>query len=139
MSQSTYWEAVWPDWAIYWTLGNFSKSVATINLTTFLGNFCKGIKIFNFSGEIILGNFYRHLATFYWSHCWEETLVPMKFPHISVIQPQAPTNTFSVFIFFMLKCESQLSCSNADLLWINVVRLDLVQIRYNVIYPFNGL
>ena len=32
---------VWPDWAIYWTLGNFSKPVATISFpkyTTFLGN-----------------------------------------------------------------------------------------------------
>ena len=28
----------------------------------------KGVKIFNFSSEIILGNFSRHLATFYWSH-----------------------------------------------------------------------
>ena len=61
-----------PDWAIYWTLGNFSMSVATISLSKslpFLGNFCKGVKNFNFSGEIILGNFYRHLATFYQSHC----------------------------------------------------------------------
>ena len=24
---------VWPDWAIYWTLGNFLKSLATINLS----------------------------------------------------------------------------------------------------------
>ena len=48
-----------PDLAIYWTLGNFSKPVATISLPkshTFLGNFYKGAKIFNFSGEIILGN-----------------------------------------------------------------------------------
>ena len=34
-----------------------------------LGNFCKGVKIFNFSSGIIFGNFYRHLATFYWSYC----------------------------------------------------------------------
>ena len=35
---------VWPDWAIYWTLGNFLKPLATINLPKsppFLGNFCK--------------------------------------------------------------------------------------------------
>ena len=47
---------VWPDWAIYWTLGNFSKPVAAISLPktlTFLGNFCKGVKLFNFSSEII--------------------------------------------------------------------------------------
>ena len=34
--------AVWPDWVIYWTLGNFSKPLATINLPkspTFLSNF----------------------------------------------------------------------------------------------------
>ena len=39
---------VWPDWALYWTLGNFLKPLATMNLSkspTFLGNFCKGVKI----------------------------------------------------------------------------------------------
>ena len=38
---------VWPDWAIYWTLGKFSKPLAAINLPkslTFLGNFCKGVQ-----------------------------------------------------------------------------------------------
>ena len=47
------------------------KPLATINLPkspTLLGNFCTGVKIFNFSSEIILGNFYRLLKTFYWSH-----------------------------------------------------------------------
>ena len=48
---------VWPDCSIYWTLGNFSKPLATFNLqkSTFIGNFCKGVKIFNFSSEIIFG------------------------------------------------------------------------------------
>ena len=52
------------DWAIYWTLGNFSKPLATNNLPkspTFLGNFCKEVKIFNFSREIIFG---QRLKTF---------------------------------------------------------------------------
>ena len=52
---------VWPDWAIYWTLGNFSKLLALINLSrspTFLGNFCKGVKIFYFFlVKSFLGNF----------------------------------------------------------------------------------
>ena len=63
---------VWPDWEIYWTFGKFLKPLATINLSkslTFLGNFCKGVKIFQSSSEIILGNFYRHLAIFFCSHC----------------------------------------------------------------------
>ena len=55
---------VWPDWAIYWTLGkHLSQS------PLFLGNFCKGVKIYHISSEIILGNFYKHLAIFVWSHC----------------------------------------------------------------------
>ena len=40
------------------TLGNFLKSLATINLpksSTFLGNFCKVVKIYNFSSEIVFG------------------------------------------------------------------------------------
>ena len=47
-----------PDWAIYWTLGSFSKPLETIILSKspiFLGNFCKDVKIFNFSSEIIFG------------------------------------------------------------------------------------
>jgi len=46
------------DLAIYWTLGNFLKPLATINLPkspTFLGNFCKGVKIYHFSSEISFG------------------------------------------------------------------------------------
>ena len=37
---------VWPEWAIYCTLGNFLKPVARIILPkfpTFLGNFWKGV------------------------------------------------------------------------------------------------
>ena len=59
---------VCPDWAIFWTLGSFSKP----NLPkspTFLGNFCKGVKMFYFCCDIILGNIYRLLAIFFWSHC----------------------------------------------------------------------
>ena len=59
---------VWPDLAIYWTLGNFLKPLAAISLPkspTVLGNFCKGVKICHFSSEIIFGHFYRHLAIFF--------------------------------------------------------------------------
>ena len=47
------------------TLDKFLKPLATMNLPkspTF--NFCKGVKIYHVSGEIILGNFYRHLEYF---------------------------------------------------------------------------
>ena len=53
--------AVQPDWAIYWTLGNFLNLLATINLPK---TFCKGVKINHFPSEIILGNFYWHLEIF---------------------------------------------------------------------------
>ena len=45
-------------WLGDWTMGNFSKPVATISLSKspgFLGNFCKDVKIFSFSSEIIFG------------------------------------------------------------------------------------
>ena len=29
---------------------------------------CEGVEIYHFSSEIILGNFYRHVAIFFWSH-----------------------------------------------------------------------
>ena len=55
---NSWYLAVWPDLAIYWTLGNFLKPLATINLPkspTVLDNFCVCAKIFNFSCEIIFG------------------------------------------------------------------------------------
>ena len=63
---------VWADWAIYWTLGNFSSLWQQLILPkspTFLGNFCKLSKSLIFLVKSFLGNFYRHLAIFYWSHC----------------------------------------------------------------------
>ena len=50
--------SVGPDLAILCTLGNFLKPLATINLLkspTVFGNFCKGVKIYHFSSEIIFG------------------------------------------------------------------------------------
>ena len=41
--------------------GKFLKTLATINWPkspTFLGNLCKGIKIYHFSSEIIFGDFF---------------------------------------------------------------------------------
>ena len=55
---TTAYLAMWPDLAIFWTLGKFLKPLTTINSPkspTFLGNFCKGFKIFHFSSEIIFG------------------------------------------------------------------------------------
>ena len=63
--------AVWPDLAIYWTMGNFLKPLTTINWpksATFLGNFSKVSKSIIIRVKSFLGNFYRHLAIFFWSH-----------------------------------------------------------------------
>ena len=65
--------SVWPDWAIFWTLGNFLKPLATVNLpksSTFLGNFCEVVKINHFSSEIIFGQLLLTFGDFFWSHCW---------------------------------------------------------------------
>ena len=65
--------------AIFWTLGNFLKPLATNTLPkscTFLGNFCKGAKIYHFLVKPFLGNFYRDLAIIIWSHCFN-ALIPV--------------------------------------------------------------
>ena len=53
--------SVWPDWAIYFTLGNFSKPVARIifpKLPTFSVNFCNGVIILHCSSEIFFGQLF---------------------------------------------------------------------------------
>ena len=58
--------------AIYWTLDHFLKNLATINLPkspTFLGNFCKDVKIFHICNEIIFGQVLQIFGDFFWSHC----------------------------------------------------------------------
>ena len=63
--------AVWPDLAIYWTLGNFLKPLATIKLPQyppFLGNFCKAVKIIHFSSETIFGQLFIYIWRFLSGH-----------------------------------------------------------------------
>ena len=57
-----------PDWAIYCTLANHSKPLATINLPkspTFLGYFFKGVKIIHFSSKFIFGKLLKTFGDFY--------------------------------------------------------------------------
>ena len=86
----TYWPTkkllkrlpVWPDWPIYWTLGNFLKPLTTINLsksTTFLSNFCKDVKIYHFSSEIIFRQFLLAFGDFF--------LVTPKVTYVASILP----------------------------------------------------
>ena len=59
---------VWPELAIYWILGNFLKPLATINWpksSTFLGNFCKDVKIYHFCSEIIFGQLLKTFGNFF--------------------------------------------------------------------------
>ena len=58
---------VWPDWVIYWTLGIF-LSLILPKSPTFLGNFCKVVKIYHFSSEIIFGQLLQTFGDFFWSH-----------------------------------------------------------------------
>ena len=105
-------QAVWPDWAIFSTLGNFFKPLATINFSQsspVLVNFCKGVKIMHFLVKPFLGNFYRHLAIlpghtghakssiflckphshpygFYWGYLSSWTLIPANIMQVSNMQ-----------------------------------------------------
>ena len=51
--------------------GQVFKDLAMINLPnphTFLGNFYKGVKVYYFSSEIILGQLLWTFGDFFWSH-----------------------------------------------------------------------
>ena len=51
--------------------------LAPINLpksSIFFGNFCKGVKIYHFSSEIIFGHLLKTFGDFYWSHCNQHNL-----------------------------------------------------------------
>ena len=79
-------QPVWPDWAIYWSLGNFSKPVATIGLPkspSFLGNFRKGVKIVIFSCEIEFGQlFLIDIGRFLTGHTDDNTFHEIHLVHI---------------------------------------------------------
>ena len=100
---------MWPDWVIYCILGNFSKPVATIILpkfSTFLGNFCKFIKIFHFASEIIFGHLLQLVFRFfYWSH-WSCTILIVGF-HWSVWTSLCWNNMF--YTSLLLWCYSWIS------------------------------
>ena len=53
---------VWPDWAIFCTLGNFLNLPKSL---TFLGNFCKGVKIYQFFSEIIFEQLLQTFGDFF--------------------------------------------------------------------------
>ena len=55
-------------WRFIGLWATFKSSLAPINLPkslTFLGNFCKGVKIFNFSTEIIFGQLLFRFGDFF--------------------------------------------------------------------------
>ena len=78
---------VWPVWAIYFTWGNFLKPLAITNMSkspTFKGNFCKGVKIWHFSSEIIFGQLLETFGNFFLvylhsthSSCFFNQMTPM--------------------------------------------------------------
>ena len=59
--------------ALWVTFQSLCQQLFCPNRPHFYANFCKVVEIFNFACEIILGNFYRYLATFYWSHWYCST------------------------------------------------------------------
>ena len=65
-------QAVRPDWADLLHFGQRFKASGNnhfAQIAPILGNFVKVSKSFIFLVESFLGIFYRHLSTYYWSHC----------------------------------------------------------------------
>ena len=92
-------DQIWRFIGLYATFQSLWKAINLPKSPTFLGNFCKCVKIFNFSREIILGNFYRHLAVLFWSH-WPRS--------------RSFTSSTSCWIFFSRSLLEIVSCSSCD-------------------------
>ena len=109
---------MWPDWAIYWTLGKFLMPLAPINLpksSIFFGNFCKGVKIYHFSSEIIFGHLLKTFGDFYWSHCNQHNLSFLA--HItSAVHCQYTFSCLSALFPFTLSLSLSLSLSLPSLI-----------------------
>ena len=59
---------VWPDLAIYWTWATFKsfwQQLICPNLSYSSGIFCKGVKIYHFSSEIIFGQVLKTFGDFF--------------------------------------------------------------------------
>ena len=80
---------------------------------TFLGNFCNGVKIYHFSREIILGNFYRHLVIFFQSHCPPPH--PNPYPHSLSLPLVAFQEMHKGILFISLDYKQSLSISSFSL------------------------
>ena len=71
-------------------MGNFLKPLSTINLpksSTFLGNFCKGVKIFHFISEIIFGQLLLTLQFFSGHTGWYFRLVAFDASVVFAMKP----------------------------------------------------
>ena len=55
---------VWPDLAIFLYFGRLFKAYGNNYFAQISHRDVKGVKIYHFSSEIILGNFYKNLAIF---------------------------------------------------------------------------
>ena len=81
-------QAVWPDLVIYYTLGNFSKPRSTIILPThILGNFCKSVKIFHFTKEILFGQLLLTFGQLFTGHAvaflkFDQSYLSFEFPKV---------------------------------------------------------
>ena len=105
---------MWQDWAIYWTLGNFFKPLAKINLPkspTFLANFLKVPYSIIFLVKSYLGNFCRHLAIFIWSPGFKYSF------KITVNYPPSSSRSFNWIsrLIRSWKLLIQLSCRKSKL------------------------
>ena len=59
-----------------------------ISISHIFRQFCKVVKIYHFWSEIILGNFYRYLTIFFWSHCTGGTMIDWTPPKNEVEKAQ---------------------------------------------------
>ena len=91
---------MWPDWVIFWTLGNFLNPLATVNLPNLPHSEAITVNVsksFIFLVKPFFGNFYRHLAIFIWSHCPLPKYIHQGLAHWSHLLRKRGWNIFFIY------------------------------------------
>ena len=119
---------MWPNWAIFCSLGSFLKPLATINLLklpTFLG-----VKFYHFSSEIIFGQLLQTFGNFIWSHCLPSS--PRKLA--TILQPLPMVLTVFTTIDVLNKVKT-IECSSAN----RVSQLQCKMCQSHPDYPYSQI
>ena len=100
---------MWPDWAIFCTLGNFLRPLATINFpksSTFLGNFFEVVKIYHICSGIIFGQLLWTFGNFFLVTLRSDTAHYLKWVWLQLVESFTEITVYYVYLWTGSECST---------------------------------